>query len=183
MTDLIYASFPFLLLKIWFSLDDFLLLLILFKHLFSWDSVATVPYRILFLMVQIPIKGFKIMNSEVLSWAYCDSSKPGRSATRYMLVCCLNTFIERNDQVLRYVSIIDYFWPSVLNVHSERWVLHSTAEYANSIIAQTGFLKPSEATLTRVAEDLFRELQNTGLNIPQPFFKKAHRWSVHRLKF
>ncbi|GLT53927.1 hypothetical protein SLA2020_271610 [Shorea laevis] len=88
----------------------------------------------------IPMKGFKIMNSEVLSWAYCDSSKPGRSAP------------------------------------SERWVLHSTAEYANSIIAQTGLLKPSEATLTRVAEDLFDELQSTGLNIPQPFFKKAHRW-------
>jgi predicted NAD/FAD-dependent oxidoreductase len=71
--------------------------------------VATVPYRILCFMVQIPTKGFKIINSEVLSWAYCDSSKPGRSGTRYMLVCCLHTFIERNDQVLRYVSIIDYF--------------------------------------------------------------------------
>jgi hypothetical protein len=70
----------------------------------------------------------------------------------------------------------------VLNLHSERWVLHSTTEYANSIIAQTGLLKPSEATLTRVAEELFYELQRTGLNIPQPIFKKAHRWSVHRLK-
>ncbi|KAE8124573.1 hypothetical protein FH972_019441 [Carpinus fangiana] len=88
----------------------------------------------------IPIKGFKIINSEVLSWAYCDSSKPGRSAS------------------------------------SEQWVLHSTTEYANSIIAQTGLLKPSEATLTRVAEELFHEFQSTGLNIPLPFFKKAHRW-------
>ena len=35
-------------------------------------------------MIQIPLKGFSIKNSEVLSWAHCDSSKPGRSATRYL---------------------------------------------------------------------------------------------------
>ncbi|KAF5477403.1 hypothetical protein F2P56_004042 [Juglans regia] len=88
----------------------------------------------------IPTKGFRVVNSEVLSWACCDSSKPGRSAT------------------------------------SERWVLHSTVEYANGIIAQTGLVKPSEATLKKVAEELFHELQSTGLDISQPFFKRAHRW-------
>uniref|UniRef100_A0A2N9IGI7 Amine oxidase domain-containing protein n=1 Tax=Fagus sylvatica TaxID=28930 RepID=A0A2N9IGI7_FAGSY len=88
----------------------------------------------------IPIKGFTIKNSDVLSWAHCDSSKPGRSAT------------------------------------SERWVLHSTMEYANSVIAQTGLQKLSEATLKKVAEELFHEFQSTGLKISQPFFKKAHRW-------
>ncbi|XP_040987544.1 renalase isoform X1 [Juglans microcarpa x Juglans regia] len=88
----------------------------------------------------IPTKGFRVVNSEVLSWAACDSSKPGRSAT------------------------------------SERWVLHSTVEYANGIIAQTGLVKPSEATLKKVAEELFHELQSTGLDISQPFFKRAHRW-------
>ncbi|KAK7848939.1 protoporphyrinogen oxidase 2 [Quercus suber] len=87
----------------------------------------------------IPIKGFTMINSEVLSWAHCDSSKPGRSAA------------------------------------SERWVLHSTMEYANSVIAQTGLQKLSEATLKKVAEEIFHEFQSTGLSISQPFFKKAHR--------
>lgn len=88
----------------------------------------------------IPVKGFSIKNSKVLSWAYCDSRKPGRSTT------------------------------------SERWVLHSTAEYAESIIAQTGLKKPSDVTLNKVAEELFQEFQRTGTKISQPFFKKAHRW-------
>lgn len=30
--------------------------------------------------------------------------------------------------------------------------------------------------MTKVAEELLEELQNMGLNVPQPFFKKAHRW-------
>ncbi|KAL0407071.1 UNVERIFIED_CONTAM: hypothetical protein Slati_4021000 [Sesamum latifolium] len=88
----------------------------------------------------LPTKGVSFKNSEVLSWAYCDSSKPGRSTT------------------------------------SERWVLHSTAEYAEHIISQTGFQKPSPALLTKVAEELFQEFQSTGLDISQPFFMKAHRW-------
>lgn len=88
----------------------------------------------------IPVKAFSIENSKVLTWAYCDSSKPSRSTA------------------------------------SERWVLHSTAEYAEDIIAQTGLKKLSDATLSKVAEQLFQEFQGTGLNISQPFFKKAHRW-------
>ncbi|CAJ2659310.1 unnamed protein product [Trifolium pratense] len=88
----------------------------------------------------IPVKGFSIKNSKLLSWAYCDSSKPGRSTT------------------------------------SERWVLHSTAEYAENIIAQTGLKKPSDVILNKVAEELFQEFRSTGANISQPFFKKAHRW-------
>lgn len=88
----------------------------------------------------VPAKGFAFKNSKVLSWAFCDSSKPGRSAT------------------------------------GESWVLHSTSEYAKDIIAQTGLQKPSNATLTKVAEDLLQEFQSTGFNIPQPFFMKAHRW-------
>jgi predicted NAD/FAD-dependent oxidoreductase len=64
---------------------------------------------------------------------------------------------------------------------SERWVLHSTANYARGIIAQTGLQKPSSATLTKVAEELFQEFQSIGLNIPRPFFMKAHRWLVLRL--
>ncbi|KAL2331131.1 hypothetical protein Fmac_018712 [Flemingia macrophylla] len=88
----------------------------------------------------IPVKAFSFENSEVISRAYCDSSKPSRSTA------------------------------------SERWVLHSTAEYAEDIIAQTGLKKPSDITLNKVAEQLFQEFQRTGLNISQPFFKKAHRW-------
>ncbi|KAK4723310.1 hypothetical protein R3W88_026089 [Solanum pinnatisectum] len=60
--------------------------------------------------------------------------------------------------------------------NSERWVLHSTAEYAQDVIAQTGLQKPSSATLTKVAEELFQEFQSTKLSISQAFFKKAHRW-------
>ncbi|POO03210.1 Amine oxidase [Trema orientale] len=88
----------------------------------------------------IPYKGFSIKNSEVLSWAHCDSSKPGRSAT------------------------------------SERWILHSTEEYAQSIISQTGLQKPSDAILRRVSEELLQAFQSTGINTSQLFYKKAHRW-------
>ncbi|XP_057795210.1 uncharacterized protein LOC131011419 isoform X2 [Salvia miltiorrhiza] len=89
----------------------------------------------------IPMKGgFSFKNSEILSWAHCDSSKPGRATT------------------------------------SERWVLHSTAKYAELVISQSGFQKPSPALLTKVAEELFQEFLRTGIDIPQPFFKKAHRW-------
>uniref|UniRef100_A0A7N0TJ64 Amine oxidase domain-containing protein n=1 Tax=Kalanchoe fedtschenkoi TaxID=63787 RepID=A0A7N0TJ64_KALFE len=88
----------------------------------------------------IPVKGFSIKNSEILSWAHCDSSKPGRSTS------------------------------------PERWVLHSTADYARKIIAQTGLAKPSSSTLAKVAEELYKEFESTGLNIPKPFFTKAHRW-------
>ncbi|KAF7822507.1 Renalase isoform A [Senna tora] len=91
-------------------------------------------------LTSIPFKGFSIQNSNVLRWAHCESSKPGRSTT------------------------------------SERWVLHSTAEYAENIIAQTGLKKPSDTTLKVVADELFQEFQNTGLSTAQPFFKKAHRW-------
>ncbi|KAK4771495.1 hypothetical protein SAY87_032027 [Trapa incisa] len=88
----------------------------------------------------VPMKGFTFRNSKVLSWAHCDSSKPGRSTS------------------------------------SERWVLHSTGGYAERVIAEAGLKKPSEALMKRVAEELLQELQGTGLNIPQPFFAKAHRW-------
>ncbi|XP_031282367.1 uncharacterized protein LOC116140934 isoform X2 [Pistacia vera] len=87
-----------------------------------------------------PVKGFSFQNSKILSWAHCDSSKPGRSAT------------------------------------SERWVLHSTAEYAKSVIAQTGLQKPSDETLTKVAEEMFQEFHGVGLSISLPVFRKAHRW-------
>ncbi|GAV78674.1 NAD_binding_8 domain-containing protein [Cephalotus follicularis] len=88
----------------------------------------------------IPVKGFSFRNSDVLSWAHCDSSKPGRSAT------------------------------------SERWVLHSTVEYAKGVIKKTGLQKPSNVTLTEVAEDMFQEFQGAGLSSSQPFFRRAHRW-------
>lgn len=55
-------------------------------------------------------------------------------------------------------------------------MLHSTANYARGVIAQTGLQKPSSAILTKVAEELFQEFQSIGLNIPRPFFMKAHRW-------
>ncbi|XP_010258648.1 PREDICTED: uncharacterized protein LOC104598324 isoform X2 [Nelumbo nucifera] len=93
-------------------------------------------------LTSIPVKGISFRNSEVLSWAFCDSSKPGRSAT------------------------------------SECWVLHSTAAYAKAVIRETGLQKPSNEALTKVVEELFEEFQNTGLDIPQPFFMKAHRWRL-----
>lgn len=43
-------------------------------------------YRCFSLLVQLPTKGISFKNSEVLSWAYCDSSKPGRSTTRFVLL-------------------------------------------------------------------------------------------------
>ncbi|XP_074354182.1 uncharacterized protein LOC141693077 isoform X1 [Apium graveolens] len=61
------------------------------------------------------------------------------------------------------------------STQSENWVLHSTAEYAENVIAQTGLQNLPAATLDKIAEELFQEFQNTGLNIPRPFFKRAHR--------
>ena len=61
-------------------------------------------------------------------------------------------------------------------MQSERWVLHSTMEYAKDVIAQTGLQKPSKETLSKVGNEMFQEFLGTGLSIPQPFFKKAHRW-------
>ncbi|KAJ8534388.1 hypothetical protein K7X08_016116 [Anisodus acutangulus] len=65
--------------------------------------------------------------------------------------------------------------------NSESWVLHSTAEYAQDVISQTGLQKPSSATLAKVAEEVFQEFQSTKLSIPQAFFKKAHRWLVSKI--
>ncbi|KAL8195838.1 hypothetical protein R6Q57_025591 [Mikania cordata] len=112
------------------------------------DIIKDVPIRPCFaLMVafenplsSIPLKGFSFENSEVLSWAFCESSKPGRSTS------------------------------------SERWVLHSTEQYAENIITKSGLQKPSNAALTEIAEELFQEFKRTGLDISPPFFKKAHRW-------
>ncbi|XP_065861705.1 uncharacterized protein [Euphorbia lathyris] len=59
---------------------------------------------------------------------------------------------------------------------SERWVLHSTVQYARDVIAQTGLRKPSSETLAKVTQELVQEFENTGLNSSQPFFTKAHRW-------
>lgn len=46
------------------------------------------------------------------------------------------------------------------------------------MINDIGPRKPSADALAKVAEELFREFQATGLSIPQPIFMKAHRWSV-----
>ncbi|TYI47594.1 hypothetical protein E1A91_D13G185000v1 [Gossypium mustelinum] len=59
---------------------------------------------------------------------------------------------------------------------SERWVLHSTTEYAKDVIAQSGLEKPSKETLSKVGNEMLQEFLSTGLSIPQPFFMKAHRW-------
>lgn len=88
----------------------------------------------------ITLKGFSFKNSDVFSWAFCNSSKPKRSTI------------------------------------SEQWVLHSTDQYAQTVIAQTGLQKLSTAALSKVADELFQEFQNTGLNIPRAIFMKAHRW-------
>ena len=51
-----------------------------------------------------------------------------------------------------------------------------TAEYASKVINNIGPRKPSADALAKVAEELLKEFQATGLNIPQPIFMKAHRW-------
>ncbi|XP_034902887.1 uncharacterized protein [Populus alba] len=83
-------------------------------------------------------------------------------------------FSFKNSEILSW-SHCDSSKPG-RSTASERWVLHSTANYARGVIAQTGLQKPSSATLTKVAEELFQEFQSIGLNIPRPFFMKAHRW-------
>lgn len=92
-------------------------------------------------LTMISVNGYNVRGSKILSWASCDSRKPGRS-----------------------------------NNGSECWVLHSTAEYANHIISQTGLKKPSDDVLNMVRRDLFSEFQKTIPHMPSPFFMKAHRW-------
>jgi hypothetical protein len=65
-----------------------------------------------------------------------------------------------------------------LSIFRQSWVLHSTTEYASKVIDTIGPRKPSADALAKVADELFREFQATGLSIPQPIFMKAHRWSV-----
>lgn len=50
----------------------------------KWQDIPVRPCFVLMLafsepLSSIPLKGFSFKNSEVLSWAFCDSSKPGRS--------------------------------------------------------------------------------------------------------
>lgn len=114
------------------------------------SRVQEIPFRSCFALMlafneplySIPVKGFSFINSEVLSSAFCDSSKPGRPSG------------------------------------SQCWVLHSTGEYAKTVIAQSdsGLKKPSDMTLQRVSEELLQEFRRTGLCTSQPFFLKAHRW-------
>ncbi|XP_051177929.1 uncharacterized protein [Lolium perenne] len=94
-------------------------------------------------LAMVPVQGFSFYKSDCLSWAFCDSSKPGRA--------CVPANIQS-------------------------WVLRSTTEYASKVISSMGPRKPSADALAKVAEELFKEFQATGLNIPQPIFMKAHRW-------
>ncbi|KAJ3670018.1 hypothetical protein LUZ60_010342 [Juncus effusus] len=91
----------------------------------------------------VPVRGFCFKNSEILSWAFCDSSKPNRITTP---------------------------------PNGQNWVLHSTHEYASMIVQRDGLKKPSNEILSKIAEELFQEFQKSGLNVPTPFFMKAHRW-------
>ena len=75
-----------------------------------------------------------------------------------------------------YVIQIDFIKCTFF--YSQSWVLRSTAEYASKVINSMGPRKPSADALAKVAEELFKEFQATGLNIPQPIFMKAHRWWV-----
>uniref|UniRef100_A0ACD5X9F2 Uncharacterized protein n=3 Tax=Avena sativa TaxID=4498 RepID=A0ACD5X9F2_AVESA len=94
-------------------------------------------------LAMVPVQGFSFYNSDSLSWAFCDSSKPERACAP---------------------------------PNRQSWVLRSTAEYASKVINSMGPRKPSAEALAKVAEELFKEFQATGLNIPQPIFMKAHRW-------
>lgn len=86
------------------------------------------------------------------------------------------SFMDVTNYLVIIINNSGYNSASSLCYCRERWVLHSTKEYAERVIAQTGLQKPSNETLTRVSQELFQEFQSTGLNIPQPLFKKAHRW-------
>lgn len=68
------------------QLEMVLMLSILIFHLvlFSCDIELKILVYKIHLMIQVPVKAFSFENSEVLSRAYCDSSKPNRSTTRYL---------------------------------------------------------------------------------------------------
>ncbi|KAJ1702738.1 hypothetical protein LUZ63_002517 [Rhynchospora breviuscula] len=83
----------------------------------------------------------------------------------------------QNSDILRY-AICDSSKPSrsFIPPNGQSWVLHSTSEYAASVIEKSGLKKPSNEILSKVADELFQEFKATGLNIPKPLFMKAHRW-------
>ena len=90
---------------------------------------------------------------------------------------------EEDHKLFHYILLL--FFPLVLYYLvslpcSERWVLHSTMEYAQGVISETGLQKPSEETLTRVSEELFEELRSRGVITSQPFHKKALRQNFPR---
>ncbi|KAF3321637.1 NAD(P)-binding Rossmann-like domain-containing protein [Carex littledalei] len=88
-------------------------------------------------------KVISFQNSDILSYAFWDSSKPSRA------------HVPPNGQ---------------------SWVLHSTSEYATSVIEKSSLKKLSNEVLLKIADELFQEFKATGLNIPKPLFMKAHRW-------
>ncbi|KAE8733666.1 hypothetical protein F3Y22_tig00001120pilonHSYRG00352 [Hibiscus syriacus] len=49
-------------------------------------------------------------------------------------------------------------------------------KYAKDVIAQSGLVKPSKETLSKVGNEMLQEFLGIGLSIQQPFFMKAHRW-------
>ncbi|KAJ7536734.1 hypothetical protein O6H91_12G080200 [Diphasiastrum complanatum] len=63
-----------------------------------------------------------------------------------------------------------------LGGNCECWVLHSTVEYAETVISRAGLVKPSEELLASIALDLLEEFQNVIPGLPDPCFIKAHRW-------
>lgn len=57
----------------------------------------------------------------------------------------------------------------------ERWVLQSTADYAQEVIEKAGMGKPSEELLSNVTHTLMEHFRTIG-EIPAPLFAKSHRW-------
>jgi len=88
---------------------------------------------------------------------------------------CLCFFLCTHSMLF---GVTNFHFMYFLFVFWQSWVLHSTTEYASKVINNIGPRKPSAEALAKVAEELFSEFQATGLSIPQPFFMKAHRWSV-----
>lgn len=64
----------------------------------------------------------------------------------------------------------------------ERWVLQSTAEYAQEVIEKAGMGKPSEELLSTVTQTLLEHFRTIG-ETPAPLFAKSHRWGSAFPKF
>lgn len=99
-----YEAVPLLFANDLISNPHLLSLTLLSCHLFKcvYLSAPTLIY-------QVPVHGFSFNNSDSLSWAYCDSSKPGRACVppnRYMSSFFVHIHCSVSYNFVQYIFFV-----------------------------------------------------------------------------